>query len=151
MSIKNCHFKRYSSGVTKVSCSNFFEFHIFGRKMKNLWPHSCFIQMCWETDKLQNLKTIKFSCFKKIKQRSWDKKFIAKDNKIYCWRQKKMKKKTQKKTFGDRTDFAILSEKRAFCVEIKSIAHLLMAKEMSNKAKIASFSMHKPFLHKRIE
>ena len=66
-------------------------------------------------------------------------------------KKKKNEKKNTKKKFGDRTDFAILSEKRAFCVEIKSIAHLLMAKEMSNKAKIASFSMHKPFLHKRIE
>ena len=60
-----------------------------------------------------------------------------------------MKKKTKKKLW-DRPDFAI-SEKQAICVEIKRIAHLLIAKEISNKAKIAPFSMHKPFLHKRIE
>ena len=57
------------------------------------------------------------------------------------------KKKNTKKKLWDRPDFAI-SEKQAFCVEIKRIAHLLIAKEISNKAKIAPFSMHKPFLHK---
>ena len=68
-------------------------------------------------------------------------KFIAED--------KKNKKKTQNKKNGI-FDFAIC-EKQSFCVEIKRIAHRLIAKEISNKAKIAPFSMHNPFLHKRIE